>query len=772
MKFRAEKLLVLLSFGIACGSAQTQTNISVVQGWNLLGNGAVAPITVNSALNNKDAVNTVWVWSASDQKWGFYTPTIADGGAAYASTKSYTPLSAIPVNQGFWVNALQPFTVSLTSSGSGTISTSAATSSTAGATTTTTKAATTTTVTAATTTTVASTTTTTAASSSSSSVSFATPATFSTLLTSTYTGTKTLSSANSFATRGRYLISDSASSTSTSANFLSIADDFSASSGYSATKTNISSTATLRDYLASTIQVVASGDGNFRLDSHLHPNHAIDYVSSTKVLQFKDNFGLVTDANKNGYITFAYSGGKLQAKSRYTYSLTATSQTQGASYAATYTLDSSFTAANYYVKLTSGVYSLVADSASATSFYLYSSPIDFGHPPSMNPGSVAYVSNKAAPFLSKLTVAATEGTNGSVYKQRMSKYQPQVANPGTNAATKASADAMLQTIDAALKAEGSSLRYSTALYSAYRDATLAGTLASNAIADGTPGQHLVPYVFFTNEQDSSGKYHPYMVIVSYGNSGAPHNMLDTPRPPGANDGTGYANSSVTRYANLDNYVLAIPMKDYGLVSAVTENTLSKTLLSDMGSTYTAAADVYNYASIADNGILIDGSVMFPVMNNTLGPSQFAAELSVNGCHVGQGGGGPHCHADGYQSGAGVGIGVYNDSDYFNATHPPVIGFGYDGVALFARYRPTSDATKLGYSSALDDFGGHDHDGLGYHYHAHTVANYAYKATNSASITSTLQILMKGAWKGKIGSLPFFAYNNTSPGKPNKYIGEQ
>lgn len=61
MKFRAEKLLVWLSFGIACGSAQTQTNISVLQGWNLLGNGAVSPITVNSALNNKDAVNTVWV---------------------------------------------------------------------------------------------------------------------------------------------------------------------------------------------------------------------------------------------------------------------------------------------------------------------------------------------------------------------------------------------------------------------------------------------------------------------------------------------------------------------------------------------------------------------------------------------------------------------------------------------------------------------------------------------------------------------------------------
>jgi hypothetical protein len=399
----------------------------------------------------------------------------------------------------------------------------------------------------------------------------------------------------------------------------------------------------------------------------------------------------------------------------------------------------------------------------------------------MNPLSTPYVSNKAAPFLSKTTVAGTEGTSGSVYTKRMDKYKPQVASSGANAATKVSAEAMLQAIYTAVKAEGSSLRYSTALYSAYRDATLAGTLVSNTTADGTPGQNLVPYVFFTNEQDSSGKYHPYMVIVSYGMSGAPHNLIDTPKPPGAMDGDAsgsYESQSVTRYSNLENYMIAIPMKDYGLVTSVTENVISdtKTLygtLKTAGTTVTA--DAYTYSSMADNGILIDGAVTYATMtgmiSNVLTASQFVGELSISGCHVGQGGGGPHCHADGYQSGPAVGIGVYNDLDYTNATHPPLIGFGYDGVALFARYRASSDSTKLGYSTTLDSFGGHDHDGLGYHYHAHTVENYPVVTKGGTSSTATLQVLLKGAWKGKLSSLPYFAYTGTVT-SPNVYIGEK
>ena len=149
--------------------------------------------------------------------------------------------------------------------------------------------------------------------------------------------------------------------------------------------------------------------------------------------------------------------------------------------------------------------------------------------------------------------------------------------------------------------------------------------------------------------------------------------------------------------------------------------------------------------------MINGAVMFPAYSNVLQYSQAAGELSVNGCHVGQGGGGPHCHADGYQSGRG--IGMYNDNDYLNKTHPPLIGFGYDGVALFGRYR-TTDTALLGYSTALDTFGGHNHDSIGYHYHAHTATATASSAGPSAkTYTYTVRYLIKGAYAGAIDKIP-------------------
>ena len=146
MKIPARKLLATLSLCIACSSAQTQTTISVLQGWNLLGNGNVSPITVASALSDSTAVTTVWLWNADTSVWSFYTPTQTDGGASYASGKSYKFLTTIPQNQGFWVNAAKAFTLTLTSSGTGSIATTSNTTTTSSATTTTVASTTTTTV--------------------------------------------------------------------------------------------------------------------------------------------------------------------------------------------------------------------------------------------------------------------------------------------------------------------------------------------------------------------------------------------------------------------------------------------------------------------------------------------------------------------------------------------------------------------------------------------------------------------------------------------------
>lgn len=596
---------------------------------------------------------------------------------------------------------------------------------------------------------------------SGSSVSFGTPAPFVTAVQASYSA-GTLSRASTLVTRGRYLLADTSLGGS-DANFLTIAGAYSASAGYSASAEKVSaSNASYQNYLTKLVQLVAQSDGFYRLDSHLHPNNSIDArAADAYQLKFRNNFGKTT--TNYGYVTFQYDSNtqKLQAKNRYTYSLAVANNTGTASY----NLDNSFGAGGYYVKLSGTSFSLVANAADATPVYFFNSPLDLGIPSFMNPKAVGFVSNAAAPFKINDRAATLLGT---ITNSVNATYQNQVSAPGADASTKTAADAMLASIKTAVEASGESLRYAPALYSAWRDGALRTKLVSDSIADGTPGQNMVPYVYFTNEKDVAGKYHPFMVVVSYGNPSSPNGLKDIPRPPGDGLTTGYDTQAVTRFSNLEAYVTAIPMKNYGQVSAVTDNTLTRSLWSDVSGAVngrSVSKDVYSYADTADNGLLIDGSVMFPIFNNMLMPSHLLGELSASGCHVGRGGGGPHCHVDGYQSGNTLAL--YNDSDYLNQTHTPLIGFGYDGIALFGIYR-SSDTAMLGYGTALDGFGAHDHDGIGYHYHAHTVPNYQPDATADTSYKSTLHVLMKGAYIGKTASIPYFRQNTSF--NNNKYLG--
>ena len=593
------------------------------------------------------------------------------------------------------------------------------------------------------------------------SVSYSTPAPFVSAVQANYSP-GTLTAAGTLSNRGRYLIGDTPTGGS-DASFLTIADPYSATAGYSASAEKISaSNATYQNFLAKLVQLVAQSDGFYRMDSHLHPNNSIDARSNESYqLKFRNNFGNVS--TKYGYVTFSYDSvtKKLQAKNRYLYGLTVTSTTGTASY----TLDTNFAATGYYVKLSGSTFSLVADAANASPLYFFTSPLELGIPSFMNPKAVDFVTNPDAPF--KINDRAATLLN-SITSSVNATYQNQVSAPGTNVTTKANADAMLASIKTAMEGSGESLRYSTALYAAFRDGALRTKLVSDGIADGTPGQNMVPYVYFTNEKDTAGKYHPFMIVVSYGNQSSPNGLKDIPRPPGDGLTSSYASQAVTRFSNLEAYVTAIPMKNYGQVSAVSDNTLTRSLWSDVNGTVngrSVSKDVYSYADTADNGLLIDGSVMFPVFNNMLMPSHLLGELSASGCHVGRGGGGPHCHADGYQT--GYALALYNDSDYHDKTHPPLIGFGYDGIALFGIYRST-DIAMLGKGTALDGFGAHDHDGIGYHYHAHTVPDYQPDASADSRDKSTLHVLMKGAYIGKTTSIPFFRQNLSF--NSNKYLG--
>lgn len=178
---------------------------------------------------------------------------------------------------------------------------------------------------------------------------------------------------------------------------------------------------------------------------------------------------------------------------------------------------------------------------------------------------------------------------------------------------------------------------------------------------------------------------------------------------------------------------------------------------------------YNYTAISGIGVIIDGVSLYPVLNNTLATAQKSAEVTNIGIHVGQGMG-LHYHSDGYgakyNSSSGVNnttnnLCLYNDADYVSKKHPPLIGFGLDGIALYGIYR-TNFSTMDGYSVALDSFGGHIHGSYGYHYHSHTVN--CTSANNIDTITDgnpndeptyNVSVLMKGAWKGYINDIPEF-----------------
>ena len=106
--------------GTTTTTLPTGRQVSLSIGWNLLGNGVEAPITVATTFNDTDNVATVWKWVPSGNSagigypaWAFYTPTQSDGGQAYAASKGYAFLTAIDAGEGFWVNAKAAFTVTL-----------------------------------------------------------------------------------------------------------------------------------------------------------------------------------------------------------------------------------------------------------------------------------------------------------------------------------------------------------------------------------------------------------------------------------------------------------------------------------------------------------------------------------------------------------------------------------------------------------------------------------------------------------------------------------
>ena len=582
-----------------------------------------------------------------------------------------------------------------------------------------------------------------------------TPLPFTSILTQSYKGTLPNNRVTSLTTLKRYMFKYED-------KFLTIDDHFNLSL--------TTSGSTYKDVLSKIVEVCFKPNNTFRLDSELHSLYTLDCSSNSSLLSFSNNWG--KNANQScGYLDLSYVSQKLKVISRQKVDL---------SYA--HYEDQSFNAKNYYVCYddTFKRFKLTPNAAEGAIFDVYESPIHADIPGDFNPYNVPYQPNARVPIykyvytspknsISRMTnsISSTAGKNLS------SIYADQVSALGWNAQTESASNAMLDLIYARL---GSDMRYSPSVYKAFRKAALSTLLGCNSIADGTLGQNTVPYVYYTLEL-SGNVYHPFMVIASYSISDKPNRLMDVCRPPA--DGNDYQNDDVTRDATLQNYLTKIPMRNYGrlTINNMEENQMRKTLLEDVKPPNTITAKTpYNYASISAVGIAVDGVVIYPIANNTLHPAQAQAEITNTGIHIGRGMG-LHYHADG-KSASPNHLNLYNKNDYEGHYHPPLIGFGFDGIALYGQY-DTHFSQMHGYSEPLDEFGGHTHGNYGYHYHSHVVKSTELSGVvktssgvtgpqviNNPSLVYDVHILMKGAWAGKINEIPYFWYDTS----PNYTIG--
>ncbi len=510
--------------------------------------------------------------------------------------------------------------------------------------------------------------------------------------------------------------------------------------------------------LKSMFKLIEVGIDTYIMVSAKHANYAVDFsiVNGVQTLVMRDYRSYYLDTSTAGFLTFTFtpsgSTTTIAASARHTYDTSAGG----------FIVDGSWTPKNVTIDGSSTILTSEAGTA-FTVFSLYLPALDQEIPSDFNPTQVARVSNAEL----QATWDGSDRLSGSI-KDVLSAYKDQVTTAGLDAATTTAADAMLTSIESTLAGEDASLRYPVALYKAARESMLARKVLVSDNYNTTINQLSVPYVYFTNETDSDGIHHPFMVIASYGVTEGMTHLWDVPRPPGDGiAGTTYSEQAVTRNAGTQGYFAKIPMKDYGEVATLTENTMVNDLASDAPESTDFTH--FNYTSTSATGIAVDGVVVYPTLNNTLKFAVAAGELSSIGIHSGRGLG-VHYHADAH-SATGNGLNLYNAADYIDRSHPPMISFGFDGIAGYGKY---IDIESDGASLTLDDWGGHEHGVYAYHYHAETIATTANsQGPDGGSFPYTAHILPpKGAWRGRINSIPSF-WDGTKPaygGRPGIYQG--
>ena len=505
--------------------------------------------------------------------------------------------------------------------------------------------------------------------------------------------------------------------------------------------------------------------GKYKLNPVLHSYYSINSYPLTNALNTTDNGSYyVSQQTNTGYLLVEFVGSSastlIKAVEQWEYSSSLDTLVENTSWISKY-LTTNGTSLEWTSNISNATNFFIADASDIIDLEILDGS-DF------NPNNVSFKTNATASIPTNIS-AMSNSPLFNLANNIDSYYVPQLDN---SSSASVAASNTLDEIESTLTNNGSSLRYPKAFYLALRENILSHQISSSDIYNAELGYNTTEHVYFTNASDDNGIPHPFMVIGSHCLAARPNLLLDVNRPPGATPGAGYAQSEVTRHGKLGQFLVKIPLKNYGLVSTLLENDLSS--FGDLASAYDAiqgsntVKDEFNYAGTASIGMAVDGVTIYPSYNNNLRHTVEDAEITSSGIHVG-GGLELHYHADAHAFN-GNGINLYNISDYNSNDHPPVIGISYDGIALFGKHE-NSFLSMVGSQVSLDEYGGHDHgDGFGYHYHAHTQSAVG---TVSPNNSFNQHILLVGAWKGNINNIPGFLEVKTSQlndNTINRYVG--
>ncbi len=487
--------------------------------------------------------------------------------------------------------------------------------------------------------------------------------------------------------------------------------------------------------------------GQYKINPFLHSYFSIGTDEEGNVVCSDAGTMQIAESAQQGFLLVEFTGqtssAKIKATGQWIYDPSADT-----------VVDNSENWATQWLQMNDGVLKWISAESEASTFMLADATdliaLEIEEGSDFNPLRVEYQLNETAPF---------SGLLEDIKDSRLLEQLPRevsdesVAQFGTSDDAATAASATLDEIKTTLEAKGASMRYPKEFYLAIRAGMLSQRSTSTDVYGGRLDYNTISDVYFTNASNDEGEPHPFMVVVSFAVSARPNQLLDIHRPPGAGGGPGYGESSVTRRGKVGDFLIKIPIRDYGLIGHLEDNNLSPygDLATDFDEDHqtTTTRTVYNYAATAACGVAIDGVTIYPAMNNNIRFAVEDAEIAHSGIHVG-GGLELHYHADGHSFNEN-GINLYNLSDYEGHDHPPIVGIGYDGVALFGKYE-VEYPQMTGYGVSLDEYGGHIHgDGFGYHYHAHTEEH----QSESSSQSFTEHFLMVGAWRGNINDIPGF-----------------